>query len=65
MPHVPVDQHKLLLMQQNVGAAHQIVQLTPVNADQLKRLMLFAAEVKIPRAFLKQEGKQAVYLDIP
>ena len=52
-------------MQQNVGAAHQIVQLTPVNADQLKRLMLFAAEVKIPRAFLKQEGKQAVYLDIP
>ena len=52
MPDVPSDEHQLLLPQQHIRASGQIVQLTPVDIDQLKRLVLFAAKIKIAGALL-------------
>ena len=43
---------QLLLPQQHIRASGQIVQLTPVDIDQLKRLVLFAAKIKIAGALL-------------
>ena len=56
MPLVAVDQSKLLLAEQNVAAADQIVQLPAIHIDQLIRLVPFAAKIKIAAAFLIEEG---------
>ena len=50
------SQSKLLLAEQNVAAADQIVQLPAIHIDQLIRLVPFAAKIKIAAAFLIEEG---------
>jgi len=50
--------------EQNIHAADQIVQFAPVDIDQLQCLMLFAAEVKIPTAFLIEKGIEPLQLQI-
>ena len=64
MPDVPVDEQHLLWPEQNIHAADQIVQFAPVDIDQLQCLMLFAAEVKIPTAFLIEKGIEPLQLQI-